>query len=111
MLYSDEEQDNKFLLYKGSNFYKYADLDISEVELHSHGISKNVDIGKTKAIDLSTEKFDLEKLELSQNSNLHYPGEPFLVKIDSFSAYIVKGKCQKRKAFLNVQSMQVSYKL
>ena len=25
---SDEEQDNKFLFCKGSNSYKYADLDI-----------------------------------------------------------------------------------
>ena len=64
---SDEEQDNKFLFRKGSNYYKYADLDISEDELHSHGISKNIDIEKTKAIDLLTEKFDFEKLALCQN--------------------------------------------
>ena len=64
---SDEEQDNKFLFRKGSNYYKYADLDISEDELYSHGISKNVDIEKTKAIDLLTEKFDFEKLALCQN--------------------------------------------
>ena len=64
---SDEEQDNKFLFRKGSNSYKYADLDISEDELYSHGISKNVDIEKTKAIDLLTEKFDFEKLALCQN--------------------------------------------
>ena len=64
---SDEEQDNKFLFRKGSNYYKYADLDISEDELYSHGISKNIDIEKTKAIDLLTEKFDFEKLALCQN--------------------------------------------
>ena len=108
---SDEEQKDKFLFCKGSNSYKYADSNIREDELHSHGINKIVDIEKTKAIDLLTEKFDFEKLELCQNSNLHYLGESFLVKIDYFSAYIVKGKCQKRKAFLNVQSMQVSNKL
>ena len=50
MSYSDKEQDNKFLFCKGSNSYKYADLDINEDELHLHGISKNVDIEKTKAI-------------------------------------------------------------
>ena len=110
MSYSDEEQD-KFLFCKGSNSYRHADLDISEDELYSHGISKNVHIEKNKAIDLLTGKFDFEKLELCQNSNLHYLGEQFLIKIDSLSAYIVKGKCQKRKTFLNVQSMQVSYKL
>ena len=64
---SDEEQDNKFLFRKGSNSYKYADLDISEDELYLHGISENVDIEKTKAIDLLTEKFDFEKLALCQN--------------------------------------------
>ena len=41
---SDQEQDNKFLFCKGSNSYKYADLDTSEDELYWHGISKNVDI-------------------------------------------------------------------
>ena len=87
------------------------DLDISEDELYSHGISKNVDTEKTKAYDLLTGKFDFGKLKFCQNSNLHYLGEPFLVKIDSFSVYISKGKCQKRKPLLNVQSMQVSNKL
>ena len=76
-----------------------------------HGISKYVDIEKTKATDLLTEKSGFEKLELCQNWNLHYLGEPFLVKIDYFSAYIVKGKCHKRKTFLNVQPMQVTDKL
>ena len=67
--------------------------------LYSHGISKNVGIETTKVIDLLTGKFDFEQLELDQNSNLYYLGEPFLVKIDYFSAYIVKCECQKRKAF------------
>ena len=46
MSYSDEEQDKTFLFCKGSNSYRYADLDISEDELYLHGISKNVDIEK-----------------------------------------------------------------
>ena len=70
-----------------------------------------IDIEKIKAYDLLTGKFNFGKLKLCQNSNLHYLGEPFLVKIDSFSIYIGKGKCQKRKPFLNVQSMQVINKL
>ena len=76
-----------------------------------HGISKNVDIEKTKVIDLLTGKFDFEKLELCQNSKLDYLGESFLLKIDSLSTYIVKGKYQKRNTFLNAKSMQVSNKL
>ena len=66
---------------------------------------------KLRLLTYCLEKSDFEKLELCQNSNLHYLGEPFLVKVDYFSVYIVKGKCHKRKTFLNVQSMQVSDKL
>ena len=51
---SDGEQDNKFLFCKESNCYKYAYLNINEDEFYLHGISKNVDIEKTKAINLLT---------------------------------------------------------
>ena len=61
---SDGEQDNKFLFCKESNCYKYAYLNINEDEFYLHGISKNVDIEKTKAINLLTWKFYFEKLEL-----------------------------------------------
>ena len=96
---SDEEQKDKFLFCKGSNSYKYADSNIREDELHSHGINKIVDIEKTKAIDLLTEKFDFEKLELCQNSNLHYLGESFLVKIDYFSAILSKVSVKRERHF------------
>ena len=38
------------------------------------------------------------------NFKLHYCEEPFIVKLDHFSGYIVKGICQKRDQFLIIQS-------
>ena len=38
------------------------------------------------------------------NFSLHYSEETFIVKLDHFLGYIVKGICQKRDQFLIVQS-------
>ena len=43
-------------------------------------------------------------LDLCANFNLHYCDEPFFLKLDHCSGYIVKGICQKRCQFLIVQS-------
>ena len=77
--------------------YKYVDLEINEENLFSRGISKKIDIEKNEAINLLTKKIDFNSLELCDNLNLHYNGQPFLVKIDHFSVYRVTGVCQKRK--------------
>ena len=45
------------------------------------------------AIDLLTEKIDLNRLDLCANFNLYYCEEPFIVKLDHFSSYIIKGIC------------------
>ena len=50
------------------------------------------------------EKIDFNKLDLCAKFNLHYCDKPFIVKLDHFSGYIVKGICQKRDQFLIVQS-------
>ena len=55
-------------------------------------------------IDLLTEKIDFNELDLCLNFNLHYCEQPFIVKLDHFSGYIVKGICKKRDQFLIVQS-------
>ena len=83
--------------------YKYVDLEINEENLFSRGISKKIDIEKNEAINLLTKKIDFNSLELCDNLNLHYNGQPFLVKIDHFSAYRVTGVCQKRKNFLLIE--------
>ena len=56
-------------------------MEINEENLFSHGISKNIDIEKNEAIDLLTERIDLNSLELCDNLNLYYNNQPFLVKI------------------------------
>ena len=77
--------------------YKYVNLEINEENLFSHGISKNMDIVKNDAIDLLTERIDLNSLELCDNLNLYYNSQPFLAKIDHFSAYRVTGVYQKKE--------------
>ena len=37
------------------------------------------------------------------NFSLHYCDEPFIVKLDNFSGFAVKGICQKRDKFSIVQ--------
>ena len=88
------------LLFSKDN-YKYFDLEINEGNLFSRGISKITDIEKNEAIDLLTEKIDLDSLKLCDNLNLHYNNQPFLVKIDHFSVYRVTGICQKKFFFGN----------
>ena len=88
------------LLFSKDN-YKYFDLEINEGNLFSRGISKITDIEKNEAIDLLTEKIDLDSLKLCDNLNLHYNNQPFLVKIDHFSVYRVTGICQKKLFFGN----------
>ena len=83
-------------------------MNISKNELYSNGISDEVNIEKTEAVDLLTGKFDFDRLVLCENFNLHYCDEPFLVKLDHFCASIVKGTCQKRNQFLNVQLVAIS---
>ena len=84
--------------------YKYANLEINEENLFSHGISKNMDIEKNDAIDLLTERIDLNSLELCDNLNMYYNSQPFLVKIDHFSAYRVTGVYQKKEKKIVVES-------
>ena len=83
--------------------YKYVDLEINEENLFSRGISKKIDIEWNEAINLLTKKINFNSLELCDNLNLHYNGQPLLVKIDHFSAYRVTGVCQKRKNFLLIE--------
>ena len=94
----------EFLCCRGEESYKYVDLNIGEDELYSNGISEKVNIEKTGAVNLLTEKLDFNELDLCENFNLHYCGESFLMKIDHFLAHIVKGIGHKRNQFLNVQS-------
>ena len=77
--------------------YKYANLEINEENLFSHGISKNMDMEKNDAIDLLTERIDLNSLELCDNLNLYYNSQLFLVEIYHFSAYRVTGVYQKKE--------------
>ena len=51
-----------------------------------------------------TEKIDFNELDLWAKFNLYYCDERFIVKLDHFLGYIVKGICQKRDQFLIVQS-------
>ena len=93
------EEKPQYLFSKDN--YKYFDLEISEENLFSRGISKKMDIGKNEAIDLLIEKIDLDSLEFCGNLNLHYNNQPLLVKIDHFSGYRVTGICQKNFFFGN----------
>ena len=93
-----------FLFCKREESYKYVDLDINDDKLYSNGISGRINIQKTDAIDLLTKKIDFNELDLCVNFNLHYCGEPFIVKLHHFSGYVVKGICQKRDQFFIVQS-------
>ena len=54
------EEKPQYLFSKDN--YKYFDLEISEENLFSRGISKKMDIGKNEAIDLLIEKIDLDSL-------------------------------------------------
>lgn len=83
-------------------------MNVSKAELYSNGISDKVNIEKTEAVDLLTGKLDFDRLVLCENFNLHYCDEPFLVKIYHFCASIVKGTCQKRNQFLNVQLVTIT---
>ena len=84
--------------------YKYVNLEINEENLFSHGISKNMDMEKNDAIDLLTERIDLNSLELCDNLNLYYNSQLFLVKIGHFSAYRVTGVYQKKEKKIVVES-------
>ena len=61
------EEKPQYLFSKDN--YKYFDLEISEENLFSRGISKKMDIGKNEAIDLLIEKIDLDSLEFCGNLN------------------------------------------
>ena len=95
--------EEKIVFFFSEDNYKYVDLEINEENLFSCRISKKIDIEKNEAINLLTKKIDFNSLELCDNLNLHYNGQPFLVKIDHFSAYRVTGVCQKRKNFLLIE--------
>ena len=98
------EKDVHFIFCKGEELYKYVDLDINDDELYSNGIGDKINIQKTDAIDLLTKKIDFNELDLCVNFNLHYCDEPFIIKLDYFSGYVVKVICQKKDQFLIVQS-------
>ena len=95
------EEEPQFLFNKDN--YKYFDLEINKENLFSRGISKKIDIEKNEAIDLLTKNIDFDSLELCDNLNLHYNGQPFLVKIDHFSAHRVSGICRKKKKLLVIE--------
>ena len=97
-------EDVRFLFCKVESSYKQVDIDINDEELYSNGIGDRISIQKLDAIDLLTEKIDLNGLDLCANFNLYYCEEPFIVKLDHFSSYIIKGICQKRDQFTIVQS-------
>ena len=88
-------EDVPFLFCKGESSYKYVDRDINDEELYSNGIADRISIPKIDAIDLLTEKVDFNEIDLCPNFNLHYCDKPFIIKLDHFSGYIVKGICQK----------------
>ena len=98
------EKDLPFLFCKGEESYKYVDLDINDDGLYSNGISDRINIQKTDAIDLLTKKIDFNEVDFCANFNFYYCGEPFTVKLDHFSGYVVKDIYQKRYHFLIVQS-------
>ena len=93
-----------FLFCKGGSSYKYVHPDINDEELYSNGIADRISIQKIDAIDFLTEKIDFNEIDLCPNFNLHYCGKPFIIKLDHFLGYIVKGICQKRDQFLIAQS-------
>ena len=98
------EKHVPFLFCKGEESYKYVDLDINDDGLYSNGISDRINIQKTDAIDLLTKKIDFNEIDFCANFNFYYCDEPFTVKLDNFSGYVVKDICQKRYHFLIVQS-------
>ena len=98
------EKHVPFLFCKGEESYKYVDLDINDDELYSNGVRDRINIQKTDAIDLLKKKVNFNVLDLCANFSLYYGGEPFIVNLDHFLGYVVKGNCQKRDQFSNVQS-------
>ena len=54
--------------------------------------------------DWFTDRKNINELDLCPNFNLHYCNQPFIVKLDHFLGYTLKGICQKRDQLLIVQS-------
>ena len=93
------EKDVPFLFCKGEELYKHVDLNISDDELYSNGIGDRIDIQKTDKIDLLTKKIDFNELDLCANFNLHYCDEPFIIKLDHCSGYVVRVFVRKEISF------------
>ena len=79
-------------------------IDINHEELYSNKIDDIISIQRIDVITYWQKKIDFNELNLCPNFNLHYCEKPFIVKLNHFLGYIVKGNCQKRDQFLIVQS-------